>query len=727
MPNIYFDFETRSPVPIRLGIDNYFSRAQPLILTYAIDEGPVYLVDFTQSPGKRPNVEAFADATWIAHNAQFDRRVLERLLDVHLPIERFRCTQAQAYSHGLPGSLETLGEVLGIKLKKLTGDDGHKLMLFFCTPRAMRKDGTPVWNEPHEHPEQWEKFKLYAIRDVEALREVYKKLPTWNYQGENLETWFLDQRINERGFALDKQLAGAAQRMLEVAKGTQQRYANALTLGDVTSVTQRQKLLDWFNSSGLEIASMKASDIREALESDDLPPAHRFLLELRLEGSKSSGAKYRRGLECVGPDGRIRDTMLFSGANRTGRWSGRNFQPQNLPRPSAHWEDLDKANPWKPIEEIAVPAVRTESVEIAALHGGVNAVCNDIIRSCIVTELGNEFVSADWANIESRFLAWCTDNAWKLEYFRAVDRGEAADSYKALWCRFFNMKIEDVTKTERQAAKRLDLACGYLGSVGALIAMSILDNVDMTDWPKLVLPKATEQQLKKAHRAWRTAFINGEDFGVEPDIFKAAHIMVQLYREANAAVVDEGYHIGSVVNDAMRNPNTLFRAAKCDIWYNGQALIIQLPSKRRLFYWSPQLREEDELDIETGEIKRREVFYYKASRGKQWRWLKGWPGLWIENICQAGCNDVLRIGLLEVQRYCLQEPRIAAWLNTLPANARTPLVLHVHDEPTAELPRGLLSHEKLEWLLTDNLAAKYNWLHGLPLAASGWTGGSYRK
>lgn len=732
MSIVRFDFETRSPVPIRYGVDAYFSRARPLLLTWAVDDGPVQLQDFSTAPQDHwsnllPTAFHEPGRTFVAHNCQFDRRVLERLFGLHRPIQDFRCTQAQAYAHGLPGSLETLGNVLGCAQKKLTGEDGHKLMLFFCTPRSILKDGTARFNEPHEFPEKWEAFKAYAIRDTEALREIHTKLPTWNYQGDNLATWFLDQRINERGFGFDIELARAASRALEDAKVSQRKRTAYLTAGEVASVTQRDKLLEWFNQSGLEIAGMRAADVRDALESDDLAPHHRYLLELRLEGSKSSGAKYKRGLECAGPDSRLRDTMVYCGANRTGRWAGRTYQPQNLPRPAARWEDLDKDDPWKPIEDIAVPAVLRGDQEAMAQHGGVMGVCNDILRSAITAQGGNVLVSADWANIESRFLAWCTGNEWKLDYFRAVDRGEAADSYKALWARFFNMLASEVSKTERQAAKRLDLACGYLGSVGALISMSILDNVDMTDWPTLVLPKATDEQMRRAHRAWKQAFIGGEDFGVAPDIFKAAHVMVQLYREANKAVVEEGYHIGNVVKDAMRQPNVLFRAAKCDMWFNGHALIIQLPCTRRLFYWSPVLKTEHEVDPVTSEIKSREVFYYRASRGKQWRWLKGWPGLWIENICQAGCNSILRAGMLNVQRYCQTEPRLAAWLATLPESKRTPLMLHVHDEPTCEVPPGLLTHEKLEWLLTDDLASKHPWMKGLPLAASGWTGGRYRK
>jgi DNA polymerase bacteriophage-type len=732
MTPIYFDFESRSPNPIRWGIDQYFARAEPLILTWAVGDGPVQLADYTNGSeprGALPNPEFwFHDHyTYIAHNAQFDRRVLERLFGCHVPMERMRCTQAQAYAHGLPGSLETLGEVLGIQLRKLTGEDGHKLMLFFCTPRSITKAGVPIWNEPRDHPEKWEAFKRYAIRDVEALREIHKKLPTHNYQGVNLDTWFLDQRINERGFGFDSELATAASKVLDAAKVKQRRYTAALTDGGVNSVTQRQKLLDWFNNSGLEIASMKAADIRDALEGDDLDPMHRFLLELRLEGSKSSGAKYRRGLECVGPDGRLRDTMLYSGANRTGRWSGRQYQPHNLPRPSARWEDIDKADPWKPIEAIAVPAVRSGDMATIELHGGPNAICNDITRSAIIAQGRNELVSADWANIESRFLAWCTENHWKLDYFRAVDRGEAADSYKALWARFFGMKAEDVTKKERQAAKQLDLACGYLGGTGALVTMAIGNNVDLEELMVGVLDRVPDEIKRKAKNNWRRAFLEGEDFGLQPWVYQSCDALVRLYRQANDAVVDEGYHIGKVVADAMAKPNTLFRAAKCDIWFNGHALIIQLPSGRRLFYWSPQMREEKEVDTETGEIKVRNVFWYKASRGKQWRWLKGWPGLWIENVCQAGCNDVLRLGMLNVQRYCEEDFRISTWLAGLPRNAQTPLVLHVHDEPTCELPTGMLPYETLEWLLTDDLKAKHSWMAGIPLAASGWRGGRYRK
>ncbi len=150
---IFRDYETRSPNPIRWGVDNYFAKGQPLILTYAIGDAPVQLVDYSEQITFRGTKSIWAlpyefhdpQHLLVAHNNQFDRRVEERLFKFFAPMERYRCTQAQAYAHGLPGSLEMLGQVLGITLQKLTGDDGHKLMLFFCTPRSFLKDGTPVW------------------------------------------------------------------------------------------------------------------------------------------------------------------------------------------------------------------------------------------------------------------------------------------------------------------------------------------------------------------------------------------------------------------------------------------------------------------------------------------------------------------------------------------------------------------------------------------------------
>lgn len=717
MTIIFRDYETRSPIPISWGLDNYFSRAEPLILTYAIGDAPVQLIDYTQSPHGSKNAltkvpGSFYDpaAILVAHNNSFDRRVEERLLGFRAPLERQRCTQAQAYSHGLPGSLETLGEVLGIQQKKLTGEDGHKLMLFFCVPRTILKDGTPLWNEPAAHPEKWEAFKRYAIRDVEALREIHKKLPSHNYQGDNLRTWHLDQRINERGFGFDRELALAAQKVLESAKVQQKRYVKALTDGQVTSVTQREKLLDWFNNSGLEIASMKASEIRDALDSDDLNPAHRFLLELRLEGSKSSGAKYRRGLECVGPDGRLRDTMLFSGANRTGRWSGRTLQPQNLSRYSPHWEELNKDAPHEPIEQIALPAILAGDIATLEAHGGVNSVCNDALRSCIIAAPGNEFVAADWSNIEGRVLAWLADDPVQLAYFYAQDAGEAPDSYKYLWAQLFHIPVEQVTKAQRQAAKQLRLACNYLGGTGALVTMALGNNINLDELMLGVLDQVPDAVRRKARAAWRRAFLGGEDYGLSPVTYQSCDALVRLFREANEAVTEAGYGLGRIVMDAVRQPNTLFRALKCDIWYTGSAVIIQLPCGRRLFYWSPQIREEIEQDPETGELRSKEVFWYRASRGKQWRWLRGWAGLYVENITQAVANSVLRAGLLNVDAY-----------------APGSIVLHVHDEVVCETPVGMLATDRLEWLLTDDLLAKHGWMRGLPLAAHAWTGRRYRK
>jgi DNA polymerase len=355
-------------------------------------------------------------------------------------------------------------------------------------------------------------------------------------------------------------------------------------------------------------------------------------------------------------------------------------------------------------------------------------LASNALRACIMAQPGCEFSVADWSNIEGRALAWLADDTVELEYFRAQDRGEAPDSYKYQWSRFFGMAVEEVTKRERQASKQVKLACQYLGSTGALVTMALGNNINLDELMEGLLEKFDERLQTRAHRAWKKAFIAGDDFGLKPYTYKACAALVARFREINNAVTEQGYGLGRVVRDALRKPNTMFRALKCDIWFNYHALIIQLPSGRRLFYWSPEVYTEQEDDPVTGLPDTPvEGVRFRAARGKQWRWVKGWPGIFVENVTQAVANDVLRAGMLNVQRHCQQDPKLSAWLNSLPEHARTPIVLTVHDEVVTETPIGFLPHEKLEWLLTDDLAAKHPWMKGLPLAASGWTGVRYRK
>ena len=351
--NCWIDTETRSRVPIQHGTDNYSAAAECMIVTWCVDNDPVRLWDRMTYPRMHSELDAILSdetVTLIAHNAKFDRAILTRCLHRYTDIRRWRCTMAQAYSHALPGSLDALGVVLGLSEEERKLSDGKALIQLFCVPHSYAPNGAPIWRDRHTHPAEWARFCEYAVQDTATLRTIHSKLPTHNYQGDNLRTWHLDQLINERGFGFDDELAIAARKILTDGKAVQDRQAYWSTDGAVSAPTQRAKLLKWFNTCGLEIPDLKAATIREHLEADDLRPEIRFMLELRLEAAKSSGSKYTRGLTMVGAGKRIRHALQYGGAGRTGRFSGKGFQPHNCPRAKVKFLQVEQ--------------------EIAALKGG---------------------------------------------------------------------------------------------------------------------------------------------------------------------------------------------------------------------------------------------------------------------------------------------------------------------------------------------------------------------
>lgn len=726
MTDVFLDFETRCSVPIHLGTDLYTANAEPTILTWAVDDDDVQLWDILEEPEPPSGiVDVLRDGgvNLIAHHAAFDRNILHRRLQFQTSMERWRCSLAMARSAALPGSLEMVGLVLGLPEEDRKLSNGKALINLFCIPR---EDGS--YASPYERPAEWAEFKRYAIQDTATLRRIYRKLPTHNYKGDNLAVWHLDQKCNERGFGFDAELAESAVRLLAKAKTRNDGDAHQLTGGAVEAFTQRDRLMRYLAARGLDIPNMRAGTIREYLESDDIEPGIRLLLELRLEASKSSGAKYKKGLAMVGRGNRMRHTVSHSGA-RTGRDNGKGFQPLNMSRPVMMVRKPTGRYELEPvkakyIDAVILPAIRSgAALNLPEVYGGPNEACALALRHCIVADRGNELLAGDWSNIEGRILAWIAGELWKLQAFRDKDAGTGADLYKLLYSRFFGRLIDTINDTERQAGKVVDLSMGFHGGVGAFVTMAAGYGIDLTVLPALVLPNADEKMLKKAYKAWRRAFLTGEDFELEPAVYQACDVLKQLYRAASPAIDQLAYDLDNSIKNCLRNPGTSATIAKCTIWYAERWLIIQLPSGRRLLYADPKLHSEVRVDPENGRESRSEYVSYMVARGKSWFRLRAWSGLFVENIVQGAANCVLRAAMLRIDRYCLTIPAVAAYLATLPPDERTAIVLRVHDEIVIEVPAGTIQLEKYLGILTEHTS----WSTGLPLAAEGWTGPRYGK
>jgi DNA polymerase bacteriophage-type len=743
---LFVDTETRSRTDISDGTDKYSRDAECLIVTYAFETGPAQIWEPWKDP--IPPADFWAatldpDVVFVAHNSSFDRLILLRALGIRIPETRFYCTMAIACAHGLPGSLEKLGLICGLDSDKLKLVDDKGLIDTFCVPQK----ATNRFIEPWELPNEWQRFCNYALRDTESLRALFERLPTHNYAGDNLSNWRLDQLVNERGFGVDRRLATAATSFLADAKVTSDSIVNEKSGGVVFAASQRNRLLKYLRDRcGIDIESLRASEVREWLEHDDLDPTVRVLLEQRLEAGKSSGAKYRRALELVGPGDRIRHWCRWSGAGRTGRHSARGFQPHNMARPTlsvrrpeghAHAGQIE-LDPVKAsyIDDVIIPGIYSKhALNEPLLYGGPFEACSLALRHVIVAASGNEIMAGDFKNIESVITAWVAGEQLQLESFGrafADPKNKSLDVYRIIAGKMLGKPPAEVNESERQMGKVAILAFGFGGGVSALVNMALAYQLDLDVLPDIVLPTATPEQLIKAERAWRRAALieltttntEGGDFGLEKRVYMACDILKQAFRTANSAIDQLRKDMGVAVKAAVgKMDGTIYSVGRCKIFANRSFLVIELPSGRRLLYAAPQLKFEEIKDPEGGKPWTTSYVTYSTARGRGWIRERAWAGLFVENIVQAIANDVLRAAMLRIHAATLSVPAIAAYLSTLPAEARTAINLHVHDEICLDIPKGSLSKEQFLAMLIE----RPKWALDLPIAADIWINERYGK
>jgi DNA polymerase len=734
---LFLDTETRCVHDISVGTDLYTRACECRIVTYAFATGPAKIWFPYMEPIPADLKAALDDPEFliVAHNAAFDRLVLARALKISTPISRWRCTMAGASAHGLPGSLEALGKVCGLTEDqgKLVDDKG--LIDTFCTIQP----ATGCYIEPEDKPHEWARFCAYAVRDTEALRTLFNRMPQVNYAGVNLRSWMLDQLINERGFGFDVKLAQAASDFLDRAREASRKVMRANTEDQISSATQAKKLLAYIrNKYDIDIESLKAGDVRDYLESDDLDPVLRTVLEERLEAGKSAGTKFKRGLSLVGPQDRIRHWCRWSGAGRTGRHAARGYQPHNMARPAiavrrpaghprAGRIELEPVKA-KLIDDTIIPGIYSgDALTNPLVYGGPFEAAAIAVRHGIIAAPGNELVVADFKNIESVVTAWIADEKLQLEAFQfSFDnpKDKSKDPYRILAGKMLGKRPEDVNDSDRQMGKVAILSFGYGGGVAALVNMAGVYQMDLEPLAAIVLPTATAEQLDKANTAWERAFLKGEDFELPREAYLACDVLKQAYRAANPAINQMRYDLSTAILEAVADKNgTVYHVARCKVWCNASFLVIELPSGRRLLYASPILKTEEIEDPLGGKTWKARYVTYLTVRGRSWRRERAWSGLFVENVVQAIANDVLRAAMLRVHDDTLTVPEIATYLQTLEPYARTAISLHVHDEIGLDVPKGSYPEERF----LKVLKTKESWMVGLPIAADLWTHERYGK
>ncbi len=380
---LWLDLETYSETPIKNGTHAYAENVEIMLYAWAIDSDPVQVWDVTAN-AKIPLELRLAlknpDVLIYAHNSHFDRTVLNHAMPGVAAggVDRWRDTMVRALAHGLPGSLGDLCDILSVSQDKAKDKAGKQLIQLFCKPRP--KNSTIRRATAKTHPVEWQRFVEYAGLDIDAMREIDKKLPTWNYSGQELALWHRDQRINDRGVFMDVQLAEAAVTAVEMEQKVLAKRTRELTDNEVQAATQRDAMLKHIAEAfGIELPDMQASTLQRRVNDPDLPFELRELLAIRLQASSTSTSKYKTLMKGVSRDGRLRGTQQFCGASRTGRWAGRLFQPQNLPRPRLKQNDID----------CGIEALKAGCADL--LYDDVMQLTSSALRGCIMAPAGKNW------------------------------------------------------------------------------------------------------------------------------------------------------------------------------------------------------------------------------------------------------------------------------------------------------------------------------------------------
>lgn len=530
------DIETYSDVDlISCGVYKYSSSLhfEILLIAYSIDDEEAVCIDVAngEEPPKEFMEMLFDDTvTKTAFNANFERTCFSNYYQHSFRPEAWKCTAVQAAMLALPFSLEGVGAVLGLDKQKMT--EGKELIKYFCSPcKATKSNGGRTRNLPKDAPEKWRQFKTYCIRDVDVEKQIRQRLAKFPIPEREQEIYCLDQRINDRGIMVDRNLVNHAVACDLLYKETATARAYELTgLENPNSVSQ---LKLWLKEKGLEIDSLAKDTVKDL--SMKAEGDVQEVLKLRLATSKTSVKKYEAIDRSVCAENRVHGLLQFYGANRTGRWAGRLVQIHNLPQ--NHLPDLELAR-------ALVSEGRYEEVEL--FYESTPNVLSELIRTAFVAKPGCRFIISDYSAIEARVLAWLAGEEWRLQVFETHGK-----IYEASASAMFHVPIEEITKTSplRQKGKISELALGYGGAVGALTSMGAL---------KMGL---TEEELPGLVSTWRSA---------------NPHITAFWWAVDEAAV--------TAVRD--KKPSKVGRVS---FEYKSGILFVTLPSGRKLSYVKPRM------------------------------------------------------------------------------------------------------------------------------------------
>ena len=661
MHHLSIDLETYSSVPIqKAGAQKYIQSPdfEILLFAYSLDGAPVAIVDLAQGETLPPwLVDAICSPQYVKHayNASFEWAALSKFMGALDPAQ-WRCTMLHGLYCGYTAGLDATGRALGLEEDKRKLSAGKALIRYFCVPCApSKRNGGRMRNLPQHDNAKWELFKEYCKQDVVTEMEIERRLSSFPVPDFVQKQWETDLLINARGVAVDMDFVEGALYLGETVRSQLMQEATGISqLDNPNSVAQ---LTQWLQDEmGEDLSDLRKETVARLLGRDGNSPHVQRMLQIRQELGKTSTKKYNAIEAAVCPDGRVRGLLQFYGANRTGRWAGRLVQVQNLPR--TYTDPLELGRDL--VKERKLNALK-------AVYGSVPDTLSQLIRTAFVAPEGHVLIDADFSAIEARVISWLAGEQWRLEVFRTHGK-----IYEASASQMFGVPIERIKKGNpeyalRQKGKVAELALGYQGSSGALIAMGALDM------------GLCEEELPEIVSRWREANKRIRDLWYAMD-------------SAAVQVITKGGNVG--VNGLLLghelHPDT-----------HTDCMTITLPSGRKLYYISPQIGQNQWGNPSIS-------YMGMDQKTKRWGRIETYGGKLVENCVQAIARDCLADAIERLEA------------------AGLPVVFHVHDEVVIDVAPWADEQTMLKKVV-DIMRTPLSWAPQLPLNADGWVGKFFRK
>lgn len=488
MRELGIDIETYSETDIKAGVHKYCEdpKFDVTLLGYSIDNEEPVVLDLLSGDKIPPFIyEAILSSQVLktAYNAAFEIACLSKYFGLPLDPKQWSCTQALAAQAGLPFGLDNVAKALGSGQQK--DAKGKELIKYFTMPcKPSKANGMRTRNYPQHDFFRWLDFKYYCGQDVRTEQDIRRNVLSWfEVSAFEKPVWFLDQKINNVGVCVDKKLIVNAIAMEAVV--ADELTEEMIKLTGIKNPKSAKQVKDYIMSStGLEITSLNKASMPDVMKQVDNKETE-HVLKIREQLSRSSIKKFTAMEGSAGAGDRIRGLFMYYGANRTGRFAGRNVQVHNLKRNDL--KDLDFAR----------QLVRAGKLDVLKLtYGDVGLVLSNLIRTAFIPSPGNRLGISDLSAIEARIVAWLADETWRLEVFKTHGK-----IYEASASQMFKIPMDQVTKEIRFKGKISELALGYQGAAGALERMGALTmGLKLEELPGLV--KLWRKANPKIVRLW---------------------------------------------------------------------------------------------------------------------------------------------------------------------------------------------------------------------------------